>query len=145
MKKLFLLVAMTYLGLCATAQDVSVSKARFQKGDDMSWAKPETNDTNWKTIDMTQNWDDQGYAINYAYGWYRVHLTIPSSLLKGANQEKFVIFDLPKADDTDECYLNGKLIGKTGGMPGDAGGYKSAWSTPRSYPVDVKTGAHLHS
>ena len=131
---------MTFVSLCMTAQDVSVSKARFQKGDDMSWAKPETNDANWKTIDMTQNWDDQGYAINNAYGWYRVHLTIPSSLLKGAQQEKFVIFDLPKADDVDECYLNGKLIGKTGGMPGDAGGYKSAWSLPRSYPVDVKTG-----
>jgi len=131
---------MTLAGICAEAQNVSVSKARFQKGDDMSWAKPETNDAAWREIDMTQNWDDQGYAINHAYGWYRVHLTIPSSLLKGAEQEKFVIFDLPKADDTDECYLNGKLIGKTGSMPGDAGGYKSAWSTARSYPVDVKTG-----
>ena len=131
---------MTLAGICAEAQNVSVSKARFQKGDDMNWAKPETDDAGWNTIDMTQNWDDQGYAINNGYGWYRVHLTIPSSLLKGASQEKFVIFDFPKADDADECYLNGKLIGKTGGMPGDKGGYKSAWSTVRSYPVDVKTG-----
>ena len=140
MKRHFLLVLLTFVGICVEAQNVSVSKARFQKGDDLSWAKPETNDAAWGEIDMTKNWDDQGYAINNAYGWYRVHLNIPSSLLKGAKQEKFVIFDLPKADDTDECYLNGKLIGKTGGMPGDAGGYKSAWSVPRSYPVDIKTG-----
>ena len=140
MKRLLFLAIAACMTIASSAQDVSIKKALFHKGDDMSWAKPETKDADWKTIDMTMNWDDQGYAINNAYAWYRIHLTIPSSMLKGAEQQKFVIFDLPKADDTDECYLNGKLIGKTGGMPGDQGGYKSAWSTVRSYPVDVKTG-----
>ncbi len=140
MKKHILLVLFTIMSVCAQAQQVSISKARFQKGDDLSWAKPETNDAAWSEIDMTKNWDEQGYAINYGYGWYRVHLTIPSSLLKGADQQKIVVFDLPKADDTDECYLNGKLIGKTGDMPGDKGGYHSAWSRVRRYPVDAKNG-----
>ena len=140
MKRLLFMAIAAWMTIAATAQDVSTKKALFHKGDDMNWAKPETKDADWKTIDMTKNWDDQGYAINNAYAWYRIHLTIPSSLLKGAEQQKFVIFDLPKADDTDECYLNGKLIGKTGGMPSDQGGYKSAWSLERSYPVDAKTG-----
>ena len=140
MKRLLFMAIAAWMTIAATAQDVSTKKALFHKGDDMNWAKPETKDADWKTIDMTKNWDDQGYAINNAYAWYRIHLTIPSSLLKGAEQQKFVIFDLPKADDTDECYLNGKLIGKTGGMPSDQGGYKSAWSIERSYPVDAKTG-----
>ncbi len=140
MKRLLFLAIAACMTIASSAQDVSIKKALFHKGDDMSWAKPETKDADWKTIDMTMNWDDQGYAINNAYAWYRIHLTIPSSMLKGAEQQKFVIFDLPKADDTDECYLNGKLIGKTGSMPGDQGGYKSAWSTVRSYPVEVKTG-----
>ena len=140
MKRLLFMAIAAWMTIAATAQDVSIKKALFHKGDDMNWAKPETRDADWKTIDMTKNWDDQGYAINNAYAWYRIHLTIPSSLLKGAEQQKFVIFDLPKADDTDECYLNGKLIGKTGGMPSDQGGYKSAWSIERSYPVDAKTG-----
>ena len=139
--KRFLFVAIAaMMTICASAQDVSVKQARFHQGDDKNWAKPETNDADWKTIDMTMNWDDQGYVINDGYAWYRVHLTIPSSILKGAEQQKFVVFDLPKADDADECYLNGQLIGKLGSMPGDAGGYKSAWSAVRSYPVDVKTG-----
>ena len=140
MKRLLFMAIAACMTIASSAQDVSIKKALFHKGDDMSWAKPETKDADWKTIDMTMNWDDQGYAINNAYAWYRIHLTIPSSMLKGAEQQKFVIFDLPKADDTDECYLNGKLIGKTGSMPGDQGGYKSAWSTVRSYPVEVKTG-----
>ncbi len=140
MKRILILAFVALTTIAASAQDQSIKQARFHQGDDMSWAKPETRDADWKTIDMTQNWDDQGYAINYGYAWYRVHITIPSSILKGAEQQKFVVFDLPKADDADECYLNGRLIGKMGGMPGDADGYKSAWSAVRSYPVDVKTG-----
>ena len=140
MKRLLFMVIAACMTIASSAQDMSIKNALFHKGDDMSWAKPETKDADWKAIDMTKNWDDQGYAINNAYAWYRIHLTIPGSMLKDAEQQKFVIFDLPKADDTDECYLNGKLIGKTGRMPGDQGGYESAWSTVRSYPVDVKTG-----
>lgn len=140
MKRLLLLAIAAITAISAAAQDVSVKQARFHQGDNMSWAKPETKDADWKTIDMTKNWDDQGYAINNGYAWYRVHLTIPKTLLNGYDNPKFVVFDLPKADDADECYLNGRQIGKKGSMPGDAGGYKSAWSIERSYPVDVKTG-----
>ena len=42
-----------------------------------------------------------------------------------------------KIDDADEVYLNGKLIGKSGGFPKDEKGYKSAWSIPRVYRVKV--------
>ncbi len=140
MKRLFVLALTAIVAAGVWAQGPSVSNALFHKGDDMSWAKAETDDAGWAKIDMTRNWDDQGYEINNGYAWYRVHMTIPSSLLKGSEDAKFVIFNLPKADDTDECYLNGKLIGKTGSMPGDQGGYKSAWSAVRSYAVDVKKG-----
>ena len=140
MKRLFVMALATIVAAGVWAQAPSVKQALFHKGDDMAWAKAETSDAGWAKIDMTRNWDDQGYVINNGYAWYRVHITIPSSLLKGVENPKFVLIDLPKADDADECYLNGKLIGKTGGMPGDQGGYKSAWSAVRSYPVDIKTG-----
>lgn len=140
MKKLLLTWVVAAFTLSAAAQPINVSKARFQKGDNPEWAKPETNDAAWGEMDMTKTWDDQGKSINNGYGWYRVHITIPKSLLQGKDQNRIVVFDLPKADDTDECYLNGKLIGKTGRMPGDKGGYASAWSAVRSYSVDVKTG-----
>lgn len=123
-----------------SAQTAPVTKARFQKGDNMNWAKTEADDSAWGTMDMTRNWDDQGTVINNGYAWYRVHMTIPRSLLDGKDQQKIVVFDLPKADDADECYLNGRLIGKTGGMPSDEGGYKSSWSAVRSYPVDAQRG-----
>lgn len=140
MKRYLLMIAVALLTLNVAAQNVSVNRARYHQGDDPNWAKPETSDANWEEMDITMNWDDQGKEFNNTFVWYRAHVTIPRSLLKGHDNPKFVLFDLPKADDADETYLNGKLIGKTGSFPGDKEGYKSAWSVVRSYPVDVKSG-----
>ena len=141
MKKFFfltLLAACSVLG--AVAQNISITKARFHQGDDMNWAKPEAADADWGEMDITKTWDDQGHRFNNTFVWYRIHLTIPSSLMKGVDQQKTVVFDLPSADDADETYLNGKLIGKTGRFHGDQGGYQSAWNARRSYSVDAKSG-----
>ena len=141
MKRIFFVVLMVLLGLQLGAQEVSVSRALFQIGDDMNWAMPEVDDASWKEIDITQFWNRQGFpSNNKAYAWYRIHLNIPKSLLKGADQQNVVLFNLPKADDADECYLNGKLIGKTGRMPADKGGHLNAPDSIRNYLVDAKSG-----
>ena len=141
MKRIFFVVLMVLLGLQLGAQEVSVSRALFQIGDDMNWAKPEVDDASWKEIDITQFWNRQGFPPNNkAYAWYRIHLNIPKSLLKGADQQNIVLFNLPKADDADECYLNGKLIGKTGRIPADKGGHLNAPDSIRNYLVDAKSG-----
>ena len=44
---------MALMGLNLVAQNVSVSKARFKQGDDMSWAKPEMDDTSSLRSDGT--------------------------------------------------------------------------------------------
>ena len=127
------------MGLHLGAQNVSVSKARFLQGDDMSWAKPEIDDASWSEIDITKQWDKQGYPQNtYAYSWYRIHVTIPRSLLRGSDQQNILIFNLPMVDDADECYLNGKLIGATGRMPTDPAGYFCGVDVAQNFVVDVK-------
>ena len=139
-KNLLLTLTAVALALNVTAQNISVNRARYHQGDDMNWAKPETSDANWEEMSITKTWDDQGKSFNNSFVWYRIHVNIPSSLMKGADQQKIVVFDLPQADDADETFLNGKLIGKKGRFPKDQGGYQSAWSTPRSYSVDAKSG-----
>ena len=104
MKKVIFVALMAVVAAGASAQNVSVKQARFHKGDDMSWAKPETPDGDWSTIDMTKNWDDQGIVINNGYAWYRVHVMIPKSILNGKSQQQIIVINTPKADDTDECY-----------------------------------------
>lgn len=47
MKKIIVVALMAVVAAGASAQDVSVSKARFKQGDDMNWAKPEMDDASW--------------------------------------------------------------------------------------------------
>ncbi len=151
MKKLFFVVLLALIGLQVNAQGsnladkaskkISVSKALFKQGDDVNWANPDMDDTSWSEIDITRYWNEQGFPTNGdAYSWYRIHVNIPKSLLDGADQQNVVMFNLPKADDVDECYLNGKLIGSTGLMPTSKSGYLSAWKLERNYAVDAKKG-----
>jgi hypothetical protein len=139
MKHVFLMALSVLMGLHASAQNVTVSKARFQQGDDINWAKPEMDDTSWSEIDITRYWDKQGFPKNNkAYGWYRIHVNIPKSVLQGSDQQNALILNMPKADDVDECYLNGKLIGSTGRMPTNAAGYFPANNVVRNYVVNIK-------
>lgn len=136
---LFLVVMMTLMGLQLNAQNVSVSKARFLQGDDMNWAKPDVDDASWSEIDITKQWDKQGFPQNtMAYGWYRIHVHIPKSVFQDSDQLNTLIFNLPMADDVDECYLNGKLIGSTGRMPTNPAGYFGGVDVVRNYVVDVR-------
>lgn len=90
----------------------------------MNWAKPEMEDASWSEIDITKQWDKQGFPQNTrAYGWYRIHVNIPKSVFQGADQQNAIILNMPKADDVDECFQNGKLIGSTGRMPTNPAGY----------------------
>lgn len=141
MREFFLVVFTALIGIQGNAQNLSVSKALFKQGDDMNWVKPEMDDASWTEIDITKLWDKQGFPRNNrAYAWYRIHLNIPKSLLKGADQQNVLIFEMPKADDVDECYLNGKLIGSTGRMPTHPAGYFCGVDIVRNYLVDTKTG-----
>ena len=66
-------------------------------------------------------------------------MTIPKSLLEKSDLKETVDFNMGKIDDADEVYLNGKLIGKSGGFPADERGYRSAWSLPRVYRVKANS------
>ena len=136
---LFFVAWLTLMGMPLRAQNVTVSKALFRQGDDKNWALPDVDDSSWSEIDITTPWDKQGFPQNTnAYGWYRIHLTIPNSVFQGADQQNALIFHLPKADDVDECFLNGKLIGSTGRMPTNPAGYFGAVNDVRNYVVDIK-------
>ena len=138
-RRIFLSALAALMGLQLSAQTVSVSKALLKQGDDINWAKPEMDDTSWSEIDITKRWNDQGFPQNtHAYGWYRIHLNIPKTVLDGADQQNVIILHMPKADDVDECFLNGKLIGSTGRMPTNAAGYFPACDAVRNYVVDIK-------
>jgi hypothetical protein len=129
------------LFLRVTAQEISLDKGwKFKTGDSIQWAAPTYNDQNWKPINITLPWEAQGYPDYDGFGWYRLHLVIPSSIKEKAYLKDSIHIDLGIIDDNDEVYLNGKLIGKYGGRGGDI---KTGHYGPRSYVIATNNPAIL--
>ena len=134
MKKfVLLLITLSFCSL-ASAQEVSIEKGRFQKGDNPAWNAPAFDDSAWPFLDLDRDWGAQGVKQFNGYGWYRIHVVIPSELKQGIMKD--VLLDLGAIDDTDETWLNGVKVGKTGTNPEDPEGYHGQWNVPRRYIVD---------
>ena len=141
MKQFFsVLTLISFFSIQSFAQDIFLENAKFRVGDDASWAGINVDESSWRNISNTSTWTAQGVKCENGYGWYRYHVNIPKSLLDMSDLKETVDFKMGKIDDADEVYLNGKLIGKTGKFPSDAGGYQSQWSRPRLYSVKVNSG-----
>jgi alpha-galactosidase len=142
MKKLFIL---TFLAAAlmsrVSAQGISLEKGwKFSTGDSTQWASPTYNDQNWKPIEVNKPWEQQGYPGYDGFGWYRLHVFIPSALKEKAYLKDSIRLNLGIIDDNDEVYLNGKLIAEYGGKGGDI---KSSKYGPRSYAIAANNPAIL--
>ncbi len=124
----------------ASAQNLEFDKARFQTGDNPEWKSLSFDDSSWQTLDLGRTWDSQGIHNDEAFAWYRLKFVIPASALEASDMKSIVNFRLGCIDDVDETYLNGVLIGKTGRLHTDSGGYATAWNVEREYTVDAKRG-----
>ncbi|MDB5086330.1 MAG: putative Ig protein [Mucilaginibacter sp.] len=142
MRKLFLLTCMVAaLTLRAAAQEISIAKGwKFAIGDSTQWASPTYNDQSWKPISLAHSWERQGYKGEDGFGWYRLHVVIPSSIKEKSYLKDSVRIYLDAVDDNDEVYLNGKLVAKYGGKGGDI---KTGNYGPRSYTIAANNPAIL--
>lgn len=125
------------LSFSVAAQSLVYQTAKFSTGDNAEWKNPSFDDSQWKDINVSKTWDEQGYPTETHYGWYRFHLPSKKEMLASKNDAQFVEFDLAKVDDADEVFLNGVLIGKTGNMPGDKTKTPGYYFTPRKYYVNI--------
>lgn len=103
---------------------------KFTIGDDLKWAEPDYDDSKWERITVPASWESEGFHGYNGYAWYRISFDYPSA----ADDYSLHIY-LGYIDDVDEVYLNGKLIGKSGGFPPD---YYTAYDAQRSYPIPDK-------
>ena len=106
---------------------------RFQKGDNIAWAKPEWDDSTWQDIAVGMPWES-ALQIEYdGWAWYRRSVVISQKDYKKATRKYgSMILSLGMIDDADETYFNGVKIGTTGKLPPDS---LSAWDVPRQYLV----------
>jgi hypothetical protein len=100
---------------------------RFSIGDDSAWSSENYNDNNWEKIRVPATWEDQGFHGYNGYAWYRKTFEIPKELV-GSN----FILNAGFIDDVDQTYVNGKLVGMSGGFPPQ---YVTAYDAHREYYI----------
>lgn len=85
---------------------------KFEIGDDSTYKDAQFDDANWDEIYVPSSWEDEGFPGYDGYAWYRLTFFLEPELEK----EKLVI-KLGPIDDVDQTFLNGKLVGSSGGFP----------------------------
>ncbi|MBQ0128040.1 MAG: beta galactosidase jelly roll domain-containing protein [Bacteroidales bacterium] len=134
------IAALFVISLSSTAQELSFETAKFHFGDNPEWKNADFDDSSWQDMQTVMRWDDQGFPGYLAeYGWYRIHFNI-SELLKTSDYKSALKIYCGRIDDADEVYINGRKIGKTGGMPDSETGFATAWKEDRWYVADLKEG-----
>ena len=126
--------------LADTPARIALSDARFALGDDPARSRIDFDDRSWKIITTTDNYENQGFGAYDGWSWYRIHVTIPSTLKNSVHWQQRLRIYLSSIDDVDETFLNGTKIGQTGRLPDDADGYDTKWQAFREYFVDLTTG-----
>lgn len=103
---------------------------KFSIGDNMDWAEPDYDDSNWERIYVPSTWEDEGFNGYDGYAWYRVNFELDGDVNLGA-----LSIELGYIDDADEVYINGKLVGFSGGFPPD---FYTAYNAYRKYPIPTE-------
>jgi len=98
---------------------------KFEIGDDVRRADSAFNDSKWEQVFVPANWEDEGFPGYDGYAWYRKRFRTHSDW-----KDKVLYLHLGHVDDVDEVYLNGRLIGFSGGFPP---GYYTAYDVNREY------------
>jgi hypothetical protein len=98
---------------------------RFSIGDDTAWASPDFKDNNWEKVKVPSAWEDQGFHGYNGYAWYRKTFEVPKELI-GSN----FILNAGFIDDVDQTFVNGKLVGLSGGFPPN---FRTAYDAQRKY------------
>jgi sialate O-acetylesterase len=87
-------------------------KWKFSIGDNLVWASTDYNDWDWEEIKVPSSWENEGFHGYNGFAWYRKWFELPAEY---SNSNLYL--HLGFIDDVDETYLNGNLIGLSGGFP----------------------------
>ena len=83
------------------------SKIKYSVGDNLEWASPDFNDSNWKTLE--RNSLEVG-SVHYA--WIRTEATVPARLLKDS-----VWLGMDRFNAAADIYADGVYVGSRGNLP----------------------------
>lgn len=85
---------------------------KFSLGDEAEWKNEKFDDSKWEKISVPSSWENQGFHGYDGYAWYRTSFTFKSEM-----EDRDIYLVLGYVDDVDQTFINGKLIGVSGGFP----------------------------
>ncbi len=100
---------------------------KFSLGDDQRWKEEKFDDKNWEKIYVPSSWENQGFHGYDGYACYRNSFKLTSDLM-----DKDIYLVLGYVDDVDQTFINGNLIGLSGGFPPN---YRTAYNAFRKYYI----------
>jgi hypothetical protein len=83
---------------------------RFHTSDDLSWADPKLDDSQWETITADGTWGSQTHPGHTGFAWYRRAVEID-----GVHGQLSLL--VPAVADAYEVYWNGEKLGGDGRLP----------------------------
>ena len=83
---------------------------RFHTGDNLQWASPNFDDSQWPLLHSDKDWDQQGYRAYGGYAWYRFTIETSAS-------DKPLSLKLTGILTSYRVYADGQLLGGYGHMP----------------------------
>lgn len=103
---------------------------RFQKGDDLRWAEPDFDDSNWPVVTLDRSLVDQGFETYSGYAWYRLRLQPQQIAAFGAVPADSPLEILVTGDSVGQItvYVNNADTGHTLGMGSE--GHPSEFLSP---------------
>lgn len=104
---------------------------RIKDGDDPLWVSPRFDDRSWAATKVPGGWEADALPGYDGTAWYRYTFARPDEAIARWGDVPLAIA-FGAADDADETYLNGKLIGQSGIFPPDK---VTAWDRPRVYEI----------
>lgn len=112
-----------------------VWKFHAGEGKDSLWMNVDFDDSDWIEVTSSRLLKDQDISLDNGFGWYRKTIQLSDSLQNNIKKYSAAMLHLGRLAATDEVYLNGKLIGKTGEFPDNYKGYHDG---ERNYLVSAE-------
>lgn len=109
---------------------------RFHAGDEIAWANPGFDDSQWPLLRSDEDWARQGYKGYSGMAWYRFQVKVPPSLNR-------IAILLPPIRTCYEVYADGKMIGTYGEMPPNKMGFGGGGPQVFEVPAGGRTGRNI--
>ncbi|WP_162846062.1 diguanylate cyclase [Seongchinamella sediminis] len=89
---------------------------RFRPGDNLDWAAPGLEDSNWSSFDLPRHWPRGGYPEHRQLAWYRLTLKLEPPLA-ATGEAPILAMRLGQVMSAYELYAGGELVGGAGSLP----------------------------